>query len=49
LSPLEISPAPTEEEAAAIVEVLRTLETPPEPAVVQSRWKMSGREYHDDD
>jgi hypothetical protein len=48
LSQLEITPTPTEEEATAIVAVLRTLEEPPQPVAVQSRWKLSGRDYQDD-
>jgi hypothetical protein len=45
LSQLEITPTPTEDEAAAIVAVLRTLDKPPQPVVVESRWKLSGRDY----
>jgi hypothetical protein len=48
LSDPQITPTPTDDEAAAIMIVLRESEEQPASIVVQSRWKMSGRQYDDD-
>jgi hypothetical protein len=48
LNRINIVPTPTEEEAAAIVAVLRTLEKAPQPAAHESRWKLAGRQYDED-
>jgi hypothetical protein len=48
LSEFDITPAPSDDEAAAIAIVLREAEEPPETLVAQSRWKLSGRQYDED-
>jgi hypothetical protein len=48
LSDPEITPAPSDDEAAAIMIVLRQFEEAPTPPVHQSPWKMSGRQYDED-
>jgi hypothetical protein len=48
LSHLEITPAPSDDEAAAIAIALREFEEPPATPVAQSQWKMSGRQYDED-
>lgn len=40
---MKIEPAPSPEEAAAIIAVLETLEDEPEPEPSVSRWELAGR------
>ncbi|HEY1727410.1 MAG TPA: hypothetical protein VGG22_03405 [Candidatus Baltobacteraceae bacterium] len=47
MSEVKITPAPSDDEAAAIMIALHDEEDPPTPAV-QSRWIMSGRQYDED-